>query len=261
MGTKTQRLMSKPDVEAVFQAFVRNANALATQSRTVRADFAPAHVEASPVPPPVSLESMSLADRRNDPGTMADADPFPLGLFDVPDEATDLDASHVDFAAVQEPPDTQEIDTAEAAPVELVRRSSRPPAPNPLVPDVASIAPPPPPVPEGSEHGEIPPRELERTMQDMSVLLRYGHMDEVAQRLDELHARYPDDLLLLRRIAEFHLQTGSAEAAKDCLFRLARRLFERRNVDGMRAALQQILVLEPRNPQAHRLLSLLDRRG
>ena len=51
------------------------------------------------------------------------------------------------------------------------------------------------------------------------------------------------------------------DAAKECLFRLARGLFERRNVHGMRAALEQVLVLDERDPRAHRLLALLERRG
>ncbi|HJL50207.1 MAG TPA: hypothetical protein RMG45_30370, partial [Polyangiaceae bacterium LLY-WYZ-15_(1-7)] len=37
MPTATQRLLSLPDVEEIFQAFVRNANALGAQARTARA--------------------------------------------------------------------------------------------------------------------------------------------------------------------------------------------------------------------------------
>ncbi len=91
-------------------------------------------------------------------------------------------------------------------------------------------------------------------------MLRCGHKEEVADRLERLIAAYPRDLLLLRRIAEFHLQSGSLPAARDCLFRLASALFERRNVMGMRAALEQVLVIEPGNARATKLLLLLDRR-
>lgn len=129
-----------------------------------------------------------------------------------------------------------------------------------LVPDVASIRPPDEPVPEGSEDGQIPARELDRRMSDMAVLLRYGHRSEVAERLDELLAAYPEDLLLLRRVAEFHLECRHEELAKDCLFKLATGLFERRNVSGMRHALEQVLVLEPGNARALKLLGLLERR-
>ncbi|MCU0671616.1 MAG: hypothetical protein MUE69_02365 [Myxococcota bacterium] len=129
-----------------------------------------------------------------------------------------------------------------------------------LVPDVAAVRPPETPVRERSEDGQIPARELEGRLGDMAVLLRYGHLAEVAERLDELLAKYPQDLLLLRRVAEFHLEHGHRELARECLFKLATGLFERRNVLGMRAALEQVLVLEPDNARAHKLLALLDKR-
>ncbi len=129
-----------------------------------------------------------------------------------------------------------------------------------LVPDVASVRPPQAPVRERSEDGQVPPRELEGRLGDMAVLLRYGHLAEVAERLDEMLAKYPQDLLLLRRIAEFHLEHGHLELARDCLFKLASGLFERRNVVGMRAALEQVLVLDPDNARARKLLALLERR-
>jgi predicted Zn-dependent protease len=129
-----------------------------------------------------------------------------------------------------------------------------------LVPDVAAVRPPETPVRERSEDGQIPARELEGRLGDMAVLLRYGHLAEVAERLDELLAKYPQDLLLLRRVAEFHLEHGHRELARECLFKLASGLFERRNVVGMRAALEQVLVLEPDNARALKLLALLDKR-
>lgn len=129
-----------------------------------------------------------------------------------------------------------------------------------LVPDVAAVRPPETPVRERSEDGQIPARELEGRLGDMAVLLRYGHRAEVAERLDELLAKYPQDLLLLRRVAEFHLEHGHRELARECLFKLATGLFERRNVVGMRAALEQVLVLEPDNARALKLLGLLDKR-
>jgi hypothetical protein len=129
-----------------------------------------------------------------------------------------------------------------------------------LVPDVAAVRAPETPVRERSEDGQIPARELEGRLGDMAVLLRYGHRSEVAERLDELLAKYPQDLLLLRRVAEFHLEHGHLELARECLFKLASGLFERRNVVGMRAALEQVLVLEPDNARAHKLLALLDKR-
>jgi hypothetical protein len=129
-----------------------------------------------------------------------------------------------------------------------------------VVPDVASVAPPPRPAAERGEDGEMPPRELERLLADMRALLRWGHDAQVRDELARLRARYPDDLLLARRVAEFHLESGQNEAAMDVLFALAGQLFARRNVEGMRAAVEQVLVLDPRNERARRLLALLARR-
>lgn len=116
------------------------------------------------------------------------------------------------------------------------------------------------PVPERSEDGQIPANELDRILGDMSVLLRYGHTAEVGARLEELHAKYPEDLLLLRRIALFHLEHENRDHAMECLFKLAGTLFERRNLVGMREALEQVLVLDPKNKRAYKLLGLLDAR-
>lgn len=129
-----------------------------------------------------------------------------------------------------------------------------------VVPEVASVTPQARPVPERGEDGEVPPRELERLLSDMSALLRWGHEGQVRDELEKLRRRYPSDLLLMRRIAEFYLEVGQNEAAMDVLFALSGRLFERRNVEGMRAALEQVLVLDPGNARARKLLSLLVKR-
>ncbi len=129
-----------------------------------------------------------------------------------------------------------------------------------VVPDVARVTRIPPPLRERSADGQAPAGELDRAIADMAVLLRYGHMGEVAQRLAELQQRYPDDLLLLRRLTEFHLEHGLEAEAMECLFTLASRLFERHNFQGMREALEQVLVLDPDNRRAYKLLGLLDAR-
>lgn len=129
-----------------------------------------------------------------------------------------------------------------------------------LVPDVASLAPPPAPLAEGSEDGMMPGGELDRKLGDMAVLLRYGHQEQVRRELDHLVAEYPRDLLLLRRISEFWVGSQRHAQACEVLFTLASGLFERRNVEGMRQALEQVLVLSPGNERATRLLSLLAER-
>ncbi len=113
---------------------------------------------------------------------------------------------------------------------------------------------------EGGEDGQMPTRELDSILSDMAVLVRYGHAGQVRERLEQLRRTYPEDLLLLRRIAEFHVEHADREAALDTLFALAGGLFERRNVEGMRQALEQVRVLDPENARAFRLLGLLEQR-
>ncbi len=126
-----------------------------------------------------------------------------------------------------------------------------------IVPDVASLAPPPPPLPEVGEDGQIPAGEMDRFLRDMAVLRRYGHRAQVHRGFEEILRRYPEDLLLLRRVVEFHVEENEKAAAIELLFSLAGRLFERRNVKGMRAALEQVLVLDADNKRATKLIGLL----
>jgi hypothetical protein len=130
-----------------------------------------------------------------------------------------------------------------------------------VVPAVARIKPAAPPPRERVEDGQMPSGELDRTLADFVVLLRWGHAAQVRAAIEDLRRAYPADLLLLRRIAEFHLESGHGEEAMEVLFTLASRLFERRNVEGMRAALEQILVLDPDNARARRLYGLLAARA
>lgn len=129
-----------------------------------------------------------------------------------------------------------------------------------IVPDVASVPPPAEPVQEGSEDGQMPSGELDRKLSDMDVLLRYGHDAQVEAELLTLRSHHPSDLLLVRRIAELYVARNLAPLALEALFALATGLFERRNVEGMRQALEQVLVLDPENARATRLLALLEQR-
>ena len=227
MATATERFLRPRDVEAIFAAFVQNANALGEQARTARATFdveGPGHPETSR---PFDLSAT-----------------VPLDAPDTEQPSTGRLEGESWESLVAPPGD----DTAKHEAVKVV-------------PNVSNVRPPKPGPKEASEDGEMPPRELERLMDDMAVLIRYGHGDEVIARFEQLQREYPRDLLLLRRIAEFHLEQGQEEPAVECLFRLARQLFERRNVVGMRAALEQVLVLRPDEPRAHKLLALLERRS
>jgi hypothetical protein len=219
----TGRHLPPRDVEAIFAAFVRNANGDRKRSPTPAMPIR--RKDAFEIEPRMSSQSGSI----------------PILLTHKKSE------SQPD-AIVDDPPPrgpgqwTQRVEA---------RR---------LVPRVASVETPEMPVPERSEDGLIPAGELDRLIGDMSVLLRYGHHGEVGERLEELHAKYPEDLLLLRRIALFHLEHENREHAMECLFKLASGLFERRNLVGMREALEQVLVLDPKNKRAYKLLGLLDAR-
>ena len=129
-----------------------------------------------------------------------------------------------------------------------------------LVPDLAAQKPKPKPAREASEDGLIPSGELDGKLGDLAVLVRYGHESQVARELDGLRRNYPQDLLLLRRIGEFWSESGRKERALETLFALATGLFERRNVEGMRQALEQAKALDPNSERANRLLALLDAR-
>jgi len=234
LATATEQFLRPRDVEAIFAAFVRNANALGKQAQTARATFdaAAATFDASVHGTPETSRPFDLSE------TVPIEPPF----------AEEQSTGHLmaeSWESLVLPPGD---DTAQHEAVKVV-------------PDVSSVRPPEPSPKEASEDGEIPPRELERLMDDMAVLLRYGHSDEVVGRFEQLQREYPSDLLLLRRIAEFYLEQGQEDPAVECLFRLARQLFERRNVVGMRAALEQIKVLRPDEPRAHKLLALLERRS
>ncbi len=214
-----------PSAEAIFAEFVRNANAVASLEKTTRtpADKTDDEDEG----PGESTGRVLLLTARKTPTPAPRSPAKPEAVATV----------------VRLPsPDTQRREAA------LV------------VPEVARISSPPPPVREKSEDGQMPAGELDRILRDMQVLLRYGQEHQVRGRLDSLCKDYPNDLLLLRRIAEFHLENKQREAAMETLFTLAARLFERRNVEGMRKALEQVLVLDPDNRRAFKLLGLLEQR-
>lgn len=233
----TGRIM-RPDVERIFAAFVLNANASGNHAKTARLDDVEEpgrHSEPDPAAAPSDRPILLTHRKSRPPGPSVAEAP----TVSEPPEA-------VEESEPQRRPPGQRTQRIEAAKV---------------VPRVSDVAPPEPPVRERSEDGQIPAGELDRMLADMAVLLRYAHQGEVGQRLELLLKRYPHDLLLLRRIAEFHLETGSEELAMESLFKLASGLFERQNLVGMRQALEQVLVLDPKNKRAFKLLGLLEQRS
>lgn len=235
------------EVEAVFDAFVRNANDEARASRTravVRPDedadtkhyFKPEHATADTVPGVGRVLLLTRVKSKSVP----------------PPTQKALAAKTRGVARVFKHPASKAKPPVVDTPRDTI--------PDDIVPDVPRESRPAPVLRERSEDGQIPAGELDAVLSDMGVLLRYGHEDEVAHRLDGLLRRYPQDLLLLRRVTELHLEHGREEDAMECLFLLATRLFERRNMEGMRKALEQVLVIDPTNRRAYKLLGLLDER-
>lgn len=102
-------------------------------------------------------------------------------------------------------------------------------------------------------------QELEGLMSDMQVLWRYGYDRRVLEELRSLCRRFPKDLLLLRRFAEFCQQVGRPAQAAEFLFVLAAKLYRRRELDAMLATLKQVLELVPGHALAQRLLTMLGR--
>lgn len=232
---ETDRFPAVADVEAVFSEFVRNANAIAKQDRTRRAAIIP---DDGP-PPETTDDSMTvLAPRPASPLLLTRRKEESQAAIDVGDDEEDDDD-----APSRPPGETTQ------------RREARV-----VVPQVRSVRKPKAPLPEGSEDGQIPSGELDRVLADMATLLRYGHKPQVRALLEQLAKRYPQDLLLVRRVTEFQLQSDDVDGAIETLFVLARRLFERRNLTGMRETLAQILALDPQNPRAQKLLALLEAR-
>jgi hypothetical protein len=211
----------------------------------------------------------------------------PAAIFDTFVERANRDwVASVEAVLSSSEADAEDLTTVRAPVVLLTqKKTSPPPAPKPassesewksvveprsettqrreaarLVPRVAEIAAAPPPLREGSEDGLMPSGELDRKLSDMDVLLRYGHAGQVQATLEQLRQQYPGDLLLLRRIAELYVTHSMRAPALDALFTLASGLFERRNVEGMRQALQQVWQLDPGNARAKRLLALLEQK-
>jgi hypothetical protein len=206
-------------------------------------------IPAQPEPPPEVLERPCTGSGRLRAPPQPPSEPIELR---VPSSASKPNSRPPPPAA----PAAEPWESVVRAPSETTQRREA----LKLVPDVAQVPVAVPPPSERSEDGLIPSGLLDRKLGDMAVLLRYGHEPQVRQELEQLRVRYPQDLLLARRIAEFYLANERPTLALEQLFSLAMGLFERRNVEGMKQALEQVLVIDPRNERASRLLGLLEQR-
>ena len=215
--TRTERFPLRPDVEAIFQAFVRTANAYGNQAKTT--DGAPGQQAR------LAREKLEVA--------------LDLSTLDSGSAALQMGGDMMHSEELREALSMMSMEVSLPG-AELDLSAGRGSAPPPAADE------------------QIGERELEQTLEDMGVLLRYGHQAEVGERLEELLRKYPADLVLLRRIAGFHLEHRNVEFARETLFVLATRLYQRNNLTGMRAALQQVLDLAPGDQRVERLLELID---
>lgn len=288
---RTDRFRPVFEPEEIFDRFVKNANA-STEARLPRDDEPTGLVTGGGEPrrggPPTWDHAITVVAPPEQQSADADRTrpDAPMRIAEARTPAsTAPEIDEEDTTAVKQSPLTDSGQRILLL-TRVKRPSTRPPPPPPtrespswesvvsprgqhtqklealqVVPDVNAVAKRDEPrLQEGVEDGQIPTRELDQILSDMAVLLRYGHAAQVRERLEHLRRTYPEDLLLLRAIAEFHVAHGDREAAMETLFALAGGLFERRNVEGMRQALEQVLVLDPENARAYRLLGLLEQR-
>ncbi|MDP3279333.1 MAG: hypothetical protein Q8Q09_29345 [Deltaproteobacteria bacterium] len=99
--------------------------------------------------------------------------------------------------------------------------------------------------PMQSQAPELPARgELrgDRFCDEMLVLIKYGHSQQVPREIDRWVRAYPDDLEGQLRIAEFELQRVDANIGVERLFYVAQRSMERGAVDLLRRAMDRLAV-------------------
>lgn len=85
----------------------------------------------------------------------------------------------------------------------------------------------------------------ERFCDEMMVLIKYGHAQQVPREIERWVRTYPDDLDGALRIAEFEMLRIDASAGLDRLFFAANRALERGAVEHLRRALDRLQLLAP----------------
>ncbi len=109
---------------------------------------------------------------------------------------------------------------------------------------------------------ELSPRAAEsrgeRFCDEMMVLIKYGHAQQVPREIERWVRTYPDDLEGAIRIAEFEMQRVDAAQGLDRLFAVANRAIERGAVEYLRRSLDRLQVIAA---QDMRLAALRARLG
>lgn len=96
------------------------------------------------------------------------------------------------------------------------------------------------------------------TLDEMDVLWRYGHRQQVRQEIERWLRDQPEALSLRRDVVEFFLARKDIKMTIESLLQLAALLFENGNIHGVRKAIAQVLSLQPDHPRALRLQELID---
>lgn len=96
--------------------------------------------------------------------------------------------------------------------------------------------------PEMAPRGES---RVERFSDEMLVLIKYGHTQQVPREIERWVKTYPDDLDGALRLAEFEMLRVDASTGLDRLFTVAHRSAERGAVEHLRRAMDRLQVVAP----------------
>ncbi len=96
--------------------------------------------------------------------------------------------------------------------------------------------------PEVTSRGES---RVDRFSDEMVVLMKYGHTQQVPREIERWLKTYPDDLDSGLRIAEFEMIRVDAASGLDRLFTIAHRSAERGAVEILRRAMDRLQVVAP----------------
>jgi hypothetical protein len=117
-----------------------------------------------------------------------------------------------------------------------------------------AVVPPPPPPSTQEMQG------VARFLEEMSTLIKYGHVAQARAEFDRQLVAWPDDVRFRRLMVGFFQDRGLVPETIDGLFGLATIHFDRREITQMRACLDEVLRLDPTSRRARKMRELLERR-
>jgi hypothetical protein len=95
---------------------------------------------------------------------------------------------------------------------------------------------------------DVAPRgesRVERFCEEMVVLMKYGHTQQVPREIERWLKTYPDDLDAGLRVAEFEMLRVDASSGLDRLFAIAHRSAERGAIEFLRRAMDRLQIVAP----------------